>query len=127
MEEILKQILTGINEVKQEIGEIGSNIKTLEHRLDRLEKMDSIEHRVEVNQIDLTDIKEILEKMDSFQTDVLKDFFQIFKGSSINKVYREELNLINQRLDAQLTKIAKNEESILMIEGKSSKVSNAPI
>lgn len=123
MEEILKQILAGMNEMKQEIAEIGKNIKTVEHRLDRLEKMDSIEHRVEVNQIDLTDIKEILEKMDSFQTDVLKDFFQIFKGSSFNKVLQEELSVINQRLDAQLTKIAKNEEAILMIEGKSNKVS----
>lgn len=123
MEEILKQILSGMNEMKNEIAEIGKNIKTVEHRLDRLEKMDSIEHRVEVNQIDLTDIKEILEKMDSFQTDVLKDFFQIFKGNSFNKVLQEELNLINQRLDAQLTKIAKNEEAILMIEGKNNKVS----
>ncbi|WP_102275707.1 hypothetical protein [Cytobacillus massiliigabonensis] len=123
MEEILKQILSGMNEMKQEIAEIGKNIKTVEHRLDRLEKMDSIEHRVEVNQIDLTDIKEILEKMDSFQTDVLKDFFQIFKGNSFNKVLQEELGLINQRLDAQLTKIAKNEEAILMIEGKNNKVS----
>ncbi|WP_313802388.1 hypothetical protein [Cytobacillus sp.] len=123
MEEILKQILAGMNEMKQEIADIGKNIKTVEHRLDRLEKMDSIEHRVEVNQIDLTDIKEILEKMDSFQTDVLKDFFQIFKGNSFNKILHEELNLINQRLDAQLTKIAKNEEAILMIEGKHNKVS----
>ncbi|KOP82330.1 hypothetical protein ACFFHH_22255 [Cytobacillus solani] len=123
MEEILKQILSGMNEMKNDIAEIGKNIKTVEHRLDRLEKMDSIEHRVEVNQIDLTDIKEILEKMDSFQTDVLKDFFQIFKGNSFNKVLQEELNLINQRLDAQLTKIAKNEEAILMIEGKNNKVS----
>lgn len=123
MEEILKQILSGMNEMKNEIAEIGKNIKTVEHRLDRLEKMDSIEHRVEVNQIDLTDIKEILEKMDSFQTDVLKDFFQIFKGTSFNKALQEELSLINNRLDAQLTKIAKNEEAILMIEGKNNKVS----
>ncbi|MFE8695008.1 hypothetical protein ACFYKT_01400 [Cytobacillus sp. FJAT-53684] len=123
MEEILKQILAGMNDMKQEISEIGKNMKTLELRLDRLGKMDSIEHRVEVNQIDLTDIKEILEKMDSFQTDVLKDFFQMFKGSTLNKVFQEEISQINHRLDAQLTKIAKNEEAILMIEGKNNKVS----
>ncbi|MBU8878697.1 hypothetical protein BGM26_06800 [Bacillus sp. FJAT-29790] len=123
MEEILKQILEGMHDIKNQVAKIDQNIQTLEHRLARLEKMDSIEHRVEVNQIDLTDIKEIVEKMDTFQRGELMDFFQVLKGTSIKKLFHEELHQINQRLDAQLTKIAKNEEAILMIEGKNHKVS----
>ncbi|QED47672.1 hypothetical protein [Cytobacillus dafuensis] len=122
MEEILTKILEGINDIKIQVDEINQNIKILERRLDRLEKVDSIEHRVEVNQIDLTDIKEIVEKVESYQRHELNDFFQFLKGTSI-KIFNEELHVINQRLDAQLTKIAKNEEAILMLGGKNNKVS----
>ncbi|MBS4189373.1 hypothetical protein KHA94_03955 [Bacillus sp. FJAT-49705] len=122
MEEILTKILDAINDIKIQVAEINQNIKILERRLDRLEKVDSIEHRVEVSQIDLTDIKEIVEKVDSYQRNELKDFFEFLKGTSI-KIFNEELHVINQRLDAQLTKIAKNEEAILMLNGKNNKVS----
>lgn len=117
MEEILTKILQGMNDIKSQVEGINENIKSLERRLDRLEKVDSIEHRIEVNQIDLSDIKEIVEKVQSYQKEELNDLVQLLKGTSV-KIFNEELHFINQRLDAQLTKIAKNEEAILMLEGK---------
>ncbi|CAM3681829.1 hypothetical protein [Cytobacillus oceanisediminis] len=120
MEELLKQLLESNKEIKNQLIQIDKNVKILEHRLDRLEKVDSIEHRVMVNQIDLTDIKEIVEKMDSFQREEMKDFLEIIKETTLKQMLSEEITQIHQRLDAQLTKIAKNEEAILMIEGKTS-------
>ena len=122
MEEILKQILQEMNDIKSQLSDIGHDIQGIEKRLDKLEKLDSIEHRVEVNQIDLTDIKEILDRMESYQKEELNDFFHFLKGTSV-KIFHEELDVINQRLDAHLTKIAKNEEAIMMISGKNNQVS----
>jgi hypothetical protein len=120
MEELLKQLLESNIEIKNQLIKIDKNVKILEHRLDRLEKVDSIEHRVMVNQIDLTDIKEIVEKMDSFQREEMKDFLEIIKETTLKQMLTEEITQIHQRLDAQLTKIGKNEEAILMMEGKTS-------
>jgi GTPase involved in cell partitioning and DNA repair len=120
MEELLKQLLESNIEIKNQLIQIDKNVKILEHRLDRLEKVDSIEHRVMVNQIDLTDIKEIVEKMDSFQREEMKDFLEIIKETTLKQMLTEEITQIHQRLDAQLTKIGKNEEAILMMEGKTS-------
>jgi DNA repair exonuclease SbcCD ATPase subunit len=121
MEEILKEILHGMNDIKSQLSEIDQSVKILEKKMDRIEKLNSIEHRVEVNQIDITDIKELVEKMDSFQREHMKDFFDFLKGTSI-KIFNEELNQINHRLNAQLKKIAKNEEAIMMMEEKHNRV-----
>jgi len=121
MEEILKEILHGMNDIKSQLSEIDQSVKILEKKMDRIEKLNSIEHRVEVNQIDITDIKELVENMDSFQREHMKDFFDFLKGTSI-KIFNEELNQINQRLNAQLKKIAKNEEAIMMMEEKHNRV-----
>lgn len=122
MEEILNKILQEMNDIKSHLSTIGQDIESIEKRLDKLERLDSIEHRVEVNQIDLTDIKEIVDRMESYQKDELNDFFHFLKGTSV-KIFNEELVVINQRLDAHLTKIAKNEEAIMMIAGKNNQVS----
>lgn len=122
MEEYLKKILEEMHDIKNHVSEISQSIKTLELRMDKLEKLESIEHRVSVNQIDLQDIKEIVEKMESCQKDELNEYFQFLKGTTV-KIFNEELHQINQRLDAQLTKIAKNEEAIMLIDGKGNKVS----
>lgn len=122
MEEILKKILQDMNDIKGHLSNIEQDIQGIEKRLDKLEKLDSIEHRVEVNQIDLTDIKEIVDRMESYQREELNDFFHFLKGTSV-KIFNEELVVINQRLDAHLTKIAKNEEAIMMITGKNNQVS----
>lgn len=122
MEEILKKILDDMNDLKSHLVDIGQNIKGIETRLEKLEKLDSIEHRVEVNQIDLSDIKEIVDRMEIYQKEEFHDFFQFLKGTSL-KVFSEELLVINQRLDAHLTKIARNEEALMMITGKNNQVS----
>ncbi|MFO1444921.1 hypothetical protein KDN24_17290 [Bacillus sp. Bva_UNVM-123] len=122
MEEILKKILDDMNDLKSHLVDIGQNIKGIENRLEKLEKLDSIEHRVEVNQIDLSDIKEIVDRMEIYQKEEFHDFFQFLKGTSL-KVFSEELLVINQRLDAHLTKIARNEEALMMITGKNNQVS----
>ena len=76
-----------------------------------MEKVDSIEHRVSVNQIDLSDIKEIVEKIEKFQKEEILPMTM-----HMNDIhYAEEFLKINNRLDCHLAKIAKNEENILML------------
>ncbi|MGJ7921131.1 hypothetical protein [Neobacillus sp. LXY-4] len=113
MEELLKQLIENVKEIKQNVAHIDDSIKHLENRLSRLEKVDSIEHRVSVNQIDLSDIKDIVEKVEEFQRE------QVLPMAKQIKDFRSsiDLELINKRLDAQLTKIAQNEEAILMLKG----------
>ncbi|MCM3725556.1 hypothetical protein M3226_07655 [Neobacillus cucumis] len=69
-------------------------LEAIEKRLSRLEKMDSIEHRVEVNQIDLSDIKDSLQR--------------------IEETHSIELQHVNRRLDSHLVKIAKLEEEMII-------------
>lgn len=111
MEELLKQLIANVNEIKENVESINERFHHFEQRLSRLEKVDSIEHRVSVNQIDLSDIKEIVEKIEEFQKEQILPM-----AMHINDIhYAEEFNKINNRLDAHLAKIAKNEEAILMI------------
>lgn len=112
MEELLKQLLDSVNDIKENVLKIDNKIHHLEQRLERLEKVDSIEHRVAVNQIDLSDIKEIVEKVETFQREEVLEFIKNHRSElQIN----HEINQINKRLDAHLTKLAHNEEAILMI------------
>jgi len=53
-----------VNDIKSLIQTFNVTLDHIEKRLSRLEKMDSIEHRVEVNQIDLSDIKESLQRIE---------------------------------------------------------------
>ena len=122
MEEILQKILQEMRDIKKLVLDMEKKYEGLENRLEKLEKLDSIEHRVEVNQIDLTDIKEYIDRLESYQKEEFHDLFEFLKGTTV-KIFSEELLTINQRLDAQLTKIAKNEEAILMLNGKSNHVS----
>ncbi|MEH7544766.1 hypothetical protein FB550_1143 [Neobacillus bataviensis] len=75
-----------------------ATLETIEKRLSRLEKMDSIEHRVEVNQIDLSDIKDSLQR--------------------IEETHGIELQHVNRRLDSHLVKIAKLEEEMIISKNK---------
>ncbi len=110
-EELLKALIESVNDLKKNVENINESIQNLEQRVDRFGKMDSIEHRVEVNQIDLSDIKDIVEKMETFQRDEVLPMAKAIKDIH----YAEELTHIHKRLDAHLSKIAKNEEAILMI------------
>ena len=114
MEELLKQLIENVKDIKENVSRIDDSIHALEQRLSRLEKMDSIEHRVSVNQIDLTDIKEIVERMDEFQREEVLPMAKKIKEIHTS----EDFHLINRRLDAHLTKIAQNEEAILMLSEK---------
>ena len=84
-----------VNDIKSLIQTFNETLDHIEKRLSRLEKMDSIEHRVEVNQIDLSDIKESLLR--------------------IEDSHKSEIQYINRRLDSHLVKIAKVEEDLIMI------------
>jgi hypothetical protein len=119
MEEILKQLLDGMNEIKQEVKAIDHSIGHLDQRLARLEKMDSIEHYVSVNQIDITDIKEIVEKIRTFQREELCEVSEFIKNNMKGLRLKEEIHLLHNRLDAQLMKIAQNEEALLILTKKS--------
>jgi hypothetical protein len=119
VEKLLTDILNKINTIDEKINIMDEDLKIYGHRLERLEKMDSIEHRVTVNQIDLTDIKEIVEKVADFQRAELMDLSHIVNNYLNNAPLKEELNLIHKRLDVQLNKIAKNEEAILIVGSRS--------
>ena len=73
--------------------------------------MDRIEHRVEVNQIDLSDIKESLQRIEDVQSNVIEEI----KKNSGNA---EEVKHINRRLDSHLIKLAKAEEEIIILKNK---------
>ena len=81
-------------DLKSIIQAFNKTLETIEKRLSRLEKMDSIEHRVEVNQIDLSDIKDSLQR--------------------IEESHSNELQHVNRRLDSHLVKIAKLEEEMII-------------
>lgn len=98
---------------------IESKLAIIESRLARLEKMDSIEHRVTVNQIDITDIKELLQKLEEHPS---QSFIAIIEDaiSRFEKTYHSHIENMNRRLDSQLLMIAKSEEEILMLKDNKS-------
>jgi predicted nucleic acid-binding Zn-ribbon protein len=92
------KLTENVNDIKSLIHTFNETLENIEKRLARLEKMDSIEHRVAVNQIDLSDIKESLQR--------------------IEDSHNNEVQHINRRLDSHLIKIAKVEEDMLIIKSK---------
>lgn len=98
MEHEFKRLSENVNDIKSLISTFNETLENIEKRLSRLEKMDSIEHRVTVNQIDLSDIKESLERIEETQ--------------------KKDIQYINRRLDSHLVKIAKAEEEILILKNK---------
>lgn len=116
MEKDFEQILEMLNKINNNFD---TKMATIESRLARLEKMDSIEHRVTVNQIDITDIKELLQKLEENPT---KSFNSIIEEAieKFEKTYQRHLEVLNRRLDSQLLKIAKSEEEILMLKEQNS-------
>lgn len=111
MEKKFEELTENINDLKTIVVSFHKTLENIEHRLSRLEKMDSIEHRVEVNQIDLSDIKESLQRIEDVQSKLLNDM----KKRPDSK---EDIQYINRRLDSHLVKIAKTEEDILILKNK---------
>lgn len=98
MEKEFEKLSENELDLKSIIQTFNATLVTIEKRLSRLEKMDSIEHRVEVNQIDLSDIKDSLQR--------------------IEEKHSNELQHINRRLDSHLIKIAKLEEEMIISKNK---------
>lgn len=96
----MEQLYRVIEEMKTMISSFHNKLDSIENRLNRLEKVDSIEHRVAVNQIDLSDIKEALEQM--------KDQ-HLFSP-------QDEFKTIHKRLDSHLIKIDRAEEEIILLK-----------
>ncbi|MBM4764092.1 hypothetical protein GNT69_17670 [Bacillus sp. B15-48] len=97
------------------IGGLENKVEGLENRLNGLGKVDSIEHRVTSNQIDITDIKEALERMEELQTKKVENILHEVV-ENLNKKNSREFNTIHKRLDSHLLKLGKVEEDILMIK-----------
>lgn len=98
VEKEFEGLTDNVKDIKSLIQTFNETLDHIEKRLSRLEKMDSIEHRVEVNQIDLSDIKESLQR--------------------IEDSHNGEIMHINRRLDSHLVKIAKVEEDMIIIKSK---------
>jgi hypothetical protein len=96
----MDQVMKALEEMKTVILSYNDKLGNIEKRLARLEKVDSIEHRVAVNQIDLSDIKVTLEE--------LKENFTFNPN--------DELRTIHKRLDSHLIKIGRAEEEIIMLK-----------
>jgi predicted nucleic acid-binding Zn-ribbon protein len=111
MENKLDKMTENITDIKTLISTFNKTLENIEHRLSRLEQMDRIEHRVEVNQIDLSDIKDSLQRIEDVQGNVVKDL-----EKSLGK--GEEIKHINRRLDSHLIKLAKAEEEIIILKNK---------
>ena len=111
MEKKLEKLSENVNDIKSLIQTFNNTLENIENRLSRLEKMDSIEHRVAVNQIDLSDIKEALQNIEDIQGKVLTELDKR-QGTA------EDVHHLNRRLDSHLVKIAKAEEEIIMLKTK---------
>jgi hypothetical protein len=108
----MTQLLTLLNEININVN---SKLDSIETRLATLEKVKSIEHRVAVNQIDLCDIKELLQKIEEHPfekvTLALEETFSKMQAS-----YQKNFDVLSKRLDSQLLKIAKTEEEMLLLK-----------
>jgi hypothetical protein len=117
MDHKLEKLSDNVNDIKTLLNTFNTILENIEKRLSRLEKMDSIEHRVTVNQIDLSDIKESLERVEGMQKaevlNILKEIEQT-RGQENN----EQIKYINRRLDSHLVKLAKAEEEIMLLKTK---------
>jgi CRISPR/Cas system CMR-associated protein Cmr5 small subunit len=111
MEQKLQELTEAVNDIKSIIHTFGKTLEAIEKRLSRLEQMDSIEHRVEVNQIDLSDIKESLQRIEEVQSNVIKEI-----GNK--RASQQDFQYINRRLDSHLVKLAKAEEEIIILKNK---------
>lgn len=108
----MTQLLQLLNEININVN---SKLDSIETRLTTLEKVKSIEHRVAVNQIDLCDIKELLQKIEEHPfekvTLALEETFSKMQAS-----YQKNFDVLSKRMDSQLLRIAKTEEEMLLIK-----------
>jgi hypothetical protein len=113
MEKKLEKLSGNVDDVKKLINTFNHTLENIETRLEQFEKVDSIEHRVAVNQIDLSDIKDSLNRIEEVQSKLLTEVAEI-KGLENN----DHIKYINRRLDSHLIKIGKAEEEIIMLKNR---------
>ncbi|WML43254.1 hypothetical protein [Neobacillus sp. PS3-40] len=117
MDQKLEKLSENVNDIKTLINTFNSTLEIIEQRLSRLEKMDSIEHRVAVNQIDLSDIKESLQRVEGMQKEeVIKILKELEQSRELEN--NEQIKYIHRRLDSHLVKLAKAEEEIIILKTK---------
>ena len=117
MEQKLEKLSDSVNDMKSLIQTFNDTLKNIENRLARLEKVDSIEHRVAVNQIDLSDIKEALDRLESIHAVEISKLLNEIANIK-NTGNKAEIEYIHRRLDSHLVKLAKAEEEIILLKTK---------
>jgi hypothetical protein len=115
MDKKLDQLIETLLDVKTKMDLLGDKVDQIEKRLNRLGKVDSIEHRVTSNQIDITDIKEALERMEELQNEKIESILKGVVESLDNKNTRQ-INTIQKRLDSHLLKMGRMEEDVLILK-----------
>ncbi|PLR90073.1 hypothetical protein [Bacillus sp. T33-2] len=115
MNENNNRIADILKDIKDSITALGKTVQGIEKRLERLEKVDSIEHRVTSNQIDITDIKEALERMEELQSAKIEAVLREIIDNT-EKKSSAEFKTIHKRLDSHLLKMGKVEEDILILK-----------
>jgi len=116
MDQKVNQLWDSVHDIKSLIESFHATLESIENRLARLEKVDSIEHRVAVNQIDLSDIKDSLHRIEEFQEHVQKRV--IASDEEVGAGGPDDVRYAHRRLDSHLVKIAKLEEEILILKSK---------
>ncbi|GAM14646.1 hypothetical protein [Mesobacillus selenatarsenatis] len=111
----LSEIINLLKGIESSIDSLNKRTEHIEKRLDRLEKVDSIEHRVTSNQIDITDIKDALERMEEAQSAKIENMLKELLSKAELK-NNTEFSTIHKRLDSHLLKLGRVEEEILMVQ-----------
>jgi tetrahydromethanopterin S-methyltransferase subunit G len=111
----IDQLLESFGEMKKLMDTLSEKVETMEKRLG---KVDSIEHRVTSNQIDITDIKEALERMEEVQGIRMENALKEMTGD-MDKKNLAEFKTIHKRLDSHLLKLGRVEEDILILKEES--------
>ncbi|WP_079507822.1 hypothetical protein [Mesobacillus jeotgali] len=109
------EIINLLKSIESSMDSLHKRTESIEKRLDRLEKVDSIEHRVTSNQIDITDIKDALERMEELQSAKIENMLKelLIRAEKKNNA---EFSTIHKRLDSHLLKLGRVEEEILMVQ-----------
>lgn len=115
MEGNFSEIISLLKGIGNSIDSLHKRAEGIEKRLERLEKVDSIEHRVTSNQIDITDIKDALERMEEMQSAKIENALQELLAKAEVK-NNTEFSTIHKRLDSHLLKLGRVEEEILMVQ-----------
>jgi hypothetical protein len=120
MDKKLDQLIETLLDVKSKMDLLGEKVDQIEKRLNGLGKVDSIEHRVTSNQIDITDIKEALERMEELQNAKIESILKGVVESLDNKNTRQ-INTIQKRLDSHLLMMGRMEEDVLILKEEKDK------